>query len=195
MEPIVLASSSPRRQEYFKLLGLPFNIMPSRVEETPKPGQSSKEYTRYMALKKINSILEQLKGRIPQWICGADTIISINRELLGKPRDRGEARTMLEKLQGREHKVSTSVALFKGKTQATDCRTVESRVSFVPLSEREIEWYINTGEWQGVAGSYKIQGLGGCFISSISGSYSAVVGLPMHEFYAMLLDNGYQYAV
>jgi septum formation protein len=169
--------------------------MPSRLEETPKPGQSSKEYTRSMALKKINGILEQLQGRIPQWICSADTVISVNRELLGKPRDRGAARAMLEKLQGREHKVSTSVALFNGKNQTTDCRTVESRVCFVSLSEREMDWYVNTGEWQGVAGAYRIQGLGSCFISSVNGSYSAVVGLPIHEFYTMLMENGYQYAV
>jgi septum formation protein len=193
MEPIILASSSPRRQEYFKILGLPFNIMPSRLDEAPKPEQTAEEYTRDMAVRKINKVIEQLNGRIPRWICGADTVISVGKEIFGKPRDRNEAQAMLEKLQGRKHEVSTSVALFNGKNQNIDCRSVKSAVSFAPLSEKEIEWYLNTGEWQGAAGSYKIQGLGGCFVSSIKGSYSAVVGLPIHEFYVMLIENGYQY--
>jgi septum formation protein len=193
MEPIILASSSLRRQDYFKLLGLPFNIMPSMLDEIPKPGQSPHDYTQDMAVRKINKILEQLRGRIPRWICGADTVISVNGEIFGKPQDRNEAQMMMEKLQGREHTVSTSVALFSGKTQTTDCRSVESNVVFAPISGEEIEWYLNTGEWQGVAGSYKIQGLGGCFVSSIKGSYSSVVGLPIHEFYVMLIENGYQY--
>ena len=193
MDPIILASSSLRRQEYFRLLGLPFNIIPPKLDEKPQPGQTPEEYTRDLAARKINAILEQLKGRIPRWICSADTVISVDDDIYGKPADRGEAKSMLERYQDREHTVTTSVALFNGKTQNTDCRTVQSGVSFAPLSEKEIEWYLNTGEWQGVAGSYRIQGLGSCFISSIRGSYSAIVGLPIHEFYRMLIDNGYQY--
>jgi septum formation protein len=193
MEPIILASGSLRRQEYFKLLGLPFTIMPSMLDEVPKPGQAPKDYTADMAVRKINKIIDQLRGRIPRWICGADTVISVDGEIFGKPKDRNEAQTMMEKLRGREHQVSTSVALFNGKGQTIDCRSVQSSVIFAPLSDDEIEWYLNTGEWQGVAGSYKIQGLGSCFVSSIQGSYSAIVGLPMREFYCMLLENGYQY--
>jgi septum formation protein len=193
MDPIILASSSARRQEYFRLLGLPFNIMPAKLDERPVSGQTPKEYTSDMAVKKVKAIIAQLQGRIPQWICGADTVISLNDEIFGKPADRGEAKAMIERLSGREHKVFTSVALFKGKNQNIDCCTVESTVCFVSLSEQELEWYLNTGEWQGVAGSYKIQGLGGCFVDSIKGSYSAIVGLPMREFYCMLIKNGYQY--
>jgi septum formation protein len=193
MEPIILASSSSRRQDYFRLLGLPFNIMPAKLDEKPGSGQCPGDYTRDMAVKKVKAIIDQLHGRIPQWICGADTVISLNNEIFGKPADRTEAKAMIEQLSGREHKVFTSVALFKGKNQNIDCCTVESTVCFVSLTEREIEWYLNTGEWQGVAGSYKIQGLGGCFVDSIKGSFSAIVGLPMHEFYSMLIRNGYQY--
>ena len=193
MEPIVLASGSLRRQEYFRLLGLPFNIMPAKLDERPRPGQTPDDYTRDMAVRKINAILDQLQGRVPRWICGADTVISVGGEIFGKPSDRGEAKTMIERLQGRKHVVSTSVALFSGKNQNIDCRTVRAEICFAPLSENEVEWYLNTGEWQGAAGSYKIQGLGGCFAVSIKGSYSAVVGLPMHEFYRMLIENGYQY--
>ncbi|MDR0599604.1 MAG: Maf family protein [Treponema sp.] len=193
MEPIILASASARRQEYFKLLGLPFNIMPAKLDEIPPPGQSPEEHTRDMAVKKIQAILDRLQGRIPHWICGADTVVSVGGEIFGKPRDPAGARAMLEKLQGREHEVSTSVALYRGKTKTMDCRSVRSEVVFAPLSEEELEWYLNTGEWQGAAGGYKIQGLGGCFISEIRGSYSAIVGLPMREFYDMLIVNGYQY--
>jgi septum formation protein len=193
MDPIILASGSLRRQEYFKLLGLPFNIMPSMLDETPRPGQSPREYTEDMSVRKINKIIDQLRGRIPYWICGADTVISVDGEIFGKAVDRDKARAMLERLQGRDHEVSTSVALFNGRTQAIDCRSVLSAVTFAPLSEGEIDWYLNTGEWQGVAGGYKIQGLGGCFVTSIKGSYSAIVGLPLREFYVMLLENGYQY--
>ena len=193
MDPIILASGSLRRQEYFRLLGLPFTIMPAKVDERPREGQVPGEYSQDMAVRKINTIIEQLRGRIPRWICGADTVIAVDGEIFGKPADRNDAKSMIECLSAREHEVITSIALFNGKNQNIDCRTVESAVTFAELSEAEIEWYLNTGEWQGVAGSYKIQGLGGCFISSIRGSFSAIVGLPMHEFYRMLIDNGYQY--
>jgi septum formation protein len=193
MDPIILASGSLRRQEYFRLMGLPFTIMPAKLDERPREGQAPREYSQEMAVRKINTIAEQLRGRIPRWICGADTVIAVDGKIFGKPSDRSDAKSMIERLSGREHDVITSIALYNGKTQNIDCRTVESAVTFAELSESEIEWYLNTGEWQGVAGSYKIQGLGGCFISSIRGSFSAIVGLPMHEFYSMLIDNGYQY--
>ena len=188
-----MASGSLRRQEYFRLLGLPFTIMPAKLDERPMAGQAPKEYSADMAVRKINTIIDQLRGRIPRWICGADTVIAVDGEIFGKPADRNDAKSMIETLSGREHDVITSVALFNGKSQNIDCRTVESAVTFVELSGEEIEWYLNTGEWQGVAGSYKIQGLGGCFVSTIRGSFSAIVGLPMHEFYRMLIDSGYQY--
>ncbi|MDR2184873.1 MAG: Maf family protein [Treponema sp.] len=193
MEPIILASGSLRRQEYFRLMGLPFSIMPSMINESPKKNLHPKEFAEDLSIRKIKKIIEVLQGRIPPWICGADTVVSANGDIFGKPADREDAKKMLTWLQGRDHKVITAVALFKGREKSIDCRSVESIVSFAPLSEAEIEWYLNTGEWQGVAGAYKIQGLAGCFVSHIKGSYSAVVGLPVHEFYVMLKDNGYSY--
>jgi septum formation protein len=195
MEPIILASGSLRRQEYFRLMGLPFSIMPSMINESPKTNLHPKEFAEDLSIRKVKKIIEVLQGRIPLWICGADTVISVNGEIFGKPADREDAKRMFVQLQGRDHKVITAVALFKGREKSIDCRSVESTVSFAPLSETEIEWYLDTGEWQGVAGAYKIQGLAGCFISHIKGSYSAVVGLPVHEFYVMLRDNGYSYTV
>jgi septum formation protein len=193
MEPIILASGSLRRQEYFRLMGLPFSIMPSMINESPKKNLHPKEFAEDLSIRKVKKIIEVLQGRTPSWICGADTVVSVNGEIFGKPVGREDAKRMIVRLQGRDHKVITAVALFKGREKSIDCRSVESVVSFAPLSEDEVEWYLNTGEWQGVAGAYKIQGLASCFVSHIKGSYSAVVGLPVHEFYVMLKDNGYSY--
>jgi septum formation protein len=193
MESIILASGSLRRQEYFKLLGLPFSIMPSLIDESPGEITSPKELAENLAVKKVKKVIETLKDRLPSWICGADTIISSGGEVYGKPKDREDAGNMLRRLSGREHEVITALVLYNGKTGTMDCRTVSSSVTFAAITEGEIEWYLNTGEWQGVAGAYRIQGLASCFISSIKGSFSAIVGLPMCEFYAMLRDNGYPY--
>ncbi|MDR1239529.1 MAG: Maf family protein [Treponema sp.] len=192
MEPIILASGSLRRQEFFRLLGLPFSIMPPLIDETITPGADPRKAAENFSVKKIKKVMELLKGRIPAWICGADTVISVDKIIYGKPKDREDAGAMLSRLQGREHEVITAVAL-RNPDGVIDCRSVASTVSFARLSEKEIEWYLNTGEWQGVAGSYKIQGLASCFITGIKGSPSAVVGLPMNEFYAMLRKNGYPY--
>ncbi|MDR3276778.1 MAG: Maf family protein [Treponema sp.] len=195
MEPIILASGSLRRQEYFRLMGLSFNVMVSRVDESYDETWSPREVTSRLAVRKINQTVELLEGRTPPWICGADTVISLDGEILGKPRDREDAAAMLGRLSGREHQVITSIALFCGRDKTIDCRSVESAVSFAELSEAEIEWYLNTGEWQGAAGAYKIQGMAACFVSEITGSYSGIVGLPMWEFYVMLRENGYPYGV
>ena len=193
MDPIILASGSLRRQEYFKLMGLPFNIMPTLIDETIEDGMSPQKMTETMAIRKVNKVLELLQGRHPPWICGADTVSSVNGRIFGKPKDRSDAAQMLQELQGRAHEVYTAVALFSGKDKTIDCRSVKSVVTFAPLGESEIEWYLNTGEWQGVAGAYRIQGLASCLITSIQGSYCGIVGLPLREFYVMLRENGYLY--
>jgi septum formation protein len=167
--------------------------MPPRVDEDYDPRLSPREVTEELAIRKVNRIVDLLKGRIPPWICGADTVISLEGRIFGKPADRDHAQAMLTELQGRDHEVVTAMALFKGQDRSIDCRSVTSTVSFAPLSEADIEWYLNTGEWQGVAGGYKIQGLAACLISGIRGSYSAIVGLPLREFYVMLRENGYPY--
>ena len=113
--------------------------------------------------------------------------------IFGKPKDRDEAKQTLARLSGRGHEVITSMALYSGPEQEIDCRTVSCKVNFAPLSQAEIEWYLDTSEWQGVAGAYRIQGLASCFITKIEGSPTTVVGLPLREFYVMLRDNGYPY--
>jgi septum formation protein len=193
VEPIVLASGSRRRQEYFRLLGLPFSIIAPEIGEAPEEFKDPREMAETLAIRKVQKVLGYLKGRRPPWICGADTLISVDNTVYGKPEDRDRAGWMLRTLQGREHQVITAVALYSGKTDSIDCRPVISEVIFSPLTEEEIEWYLGTGEWQGVAGAYQIQGMGSCFISGIRGSYSSIVGLPIREFYVMLKENGYSY--
>jgi septum formation protein len=170
--------------------------MPARIDETLREGEAAPEprvRAEELAALKVNRILELLSGRLPGWIFAADTLISVDGEIYGKPADREDARDMLTRLQGRSHEVVTAMALYNGRTKAVDCRSAVSQVTFAPLSPEDIDWYMDTGEWQGVAGAYKVQGLASCFISNINGSYSGIVGLPLREFYVMLKDNGYAY--
>jgi septum formation protein len=193
LEPIILASGSLQRQEYFRLLGLPFNIMPPLVDERTEEFSVPEEAAEGLAAGKVKRVIDILKGRASGWIFGADTIIVSGGAIFGKPEGREDAKKMLRRLGGRTHKVVTGMALYNGKTAVTDTRSVTSEVSFAALSEAEIEWYLDSGEWQGAAGSYRIQGLAACFITGIRGSPSSVVGLPIREFYVMLRDNGYSY--
>ena len=199
MEPIILASGSPRRQEYFRLLGLPFTCIPSPIAEIFDLGAEPGAVAEELARKKIGKVLSILGERpqpsssSPLWVCGADTLISLEGRIYGKPGNRDEARETLRAFAGRTHEVITAVALYSGRTGKTDCRPVTSKITFAALSPGEIEWYLDTGEWQDAAGAYKIQGKASCFISSIKGSYSSIVGLPLREFYRMLKDNGYPY--
>lgn len=154
-----------------------------------------------LALRKVSKAVEKLKagfsadsGKIPDlWVCGADTVIALEGKIYGKPLDRLDAGAMLKAFQGKTHEVWSAVALFSGRRDTFDCSSVVSYVTFAPLSEGEIEWYLDSGEWQDAAGAYKIQGLSSCFITGIQGSFSSIVGLPLREFYVMLRDNGYPY--
>jgi septum formation protein len=193
MEPIILASSSLRRQEYFKMLGLPFSILPASIDESQSTQTNPQKLTEELAVRKVQKVIEVMNERLPKWICGADTVIATDKKIFGKPANREEAALILKKLSGKQHKVITSVALYNVREKKIDCRSTACTVYFAPLSQEEIEWYLNTNEWQGVAGAYRLQGLAGCFITQIKGSPSAVVGLPLYEFYVMLRDNGYPY--
>jgi septum formation protein len=193
MESIILASGSLRRQEYFKLLGLPFNIFVTHIDENLTKQTDPEKLTAELAVKKVETAMEVMKAAPPKWICGADTVITLGKSIFGKPENHDEAAEMLKKLAGKQHTVFTSVALYNGNTKNIDCRTASCKVEIAPMSEEEINWYLNTNEWQGVAGAYRLQGLASCFITQIKGSPSTVMGLPLREFYVMLRDNGYPY--
>ena len=193
MEHIILASESPRRQEFFRLLGLPFSCIAPHVDESIDEHAEPKAAVEELAQRKVRKAVEMLTDDPPLWVCGADTIIALDGRIYGKPRDRLDAGDMLRALAGRSHQVWSAVALYSHRAQTLDCRSVASDVCFAPLSAGEIEWYLDSGEWQDAAGAYKIQGLASCFISSINGAYSSIVGLPLREFYVMLRDNKYPY--
>jgi len=193
MEPIILASASLRRQEYFKLMGLPFSVMPAKIDESLCAHTDPEQLTRELAIKKVEKVAEDMKKRPPRWICGADTVIASKNIIFGKPKSREEAAKMLKELSGQQHKAVTSVALLNVREMKMDCRCANCAVTFAAFSDSEIEWYLDTNEWQGVAGAYRIQGLASCFITKIEGSPTTVVGLPLREFYVMLRDNGYSY--
>jgi septum formation protein len=193
MEPIVLASGSPRRQEYFRLLGLPFSVVPAEIDERAVTAGCPQKLAEELALKKSSDVARRLRDSAPLWIFAADTIVVLDGRIFGKPEDREDACRILGILAGREHEVISAMALYNGRAGKTDCRSVSCTVAFAPLSAAEIAWYLDTDEWQGAAGAYRLQGRGGCFIRSVNGSPSNVVGLPLREFYAMLRDNGYPF--
>jgi len=174
-------------------LGLPFSILKADIDEGLIKQTDPLKLTVELATKKVEKAIEMMNKNLPRWICAADTVIALNSNVFGKPLNREEAAKMLEQLSGRQHKVVTSVALWSSRTKKIDLCSSSCTVTFAPLSEAEIEWYIDTNEWQGVAGAYRIQELASCFITQIKGSPSNVAGLPIREFYVMLRNNGYPY--
>jgi septum formation protein len=170
---LILASASPRRRELLQSLDLHFTIRPATIDETPNPGERPRDLVRRLAREKAEA-----QAEAGEWVLAADTIVVIEGEVLGKPADRTEARSMLERLQGRWHLVLTGVALRP--PDGDTLHAVEStRVLFAELTPEQIDWYAETGEPDDKAGAYAVQGLGALFVSEIDGNYSNVVGLPL----------------
>jgi septum formation protein len=175
------------------MLKIPFNTIASGIDESNINNLSPKELSKDLANRKIAKTLKDLEDRYAPWIFSADTLVALDNEIIGKSSDRNEAKKVLQKLSGREHDVWTACALYNGKTKQIDCRVEKCQVVFDTLSESCLNWYLDSCEWQEAAGSYKIQGIASCFIKKIKGSYSTVVGLPLHLFYNMLIENGYKF--
>lgn len=195
MEAIILASTSQRRQEILKSLSIPFTVMTPNYEESNEMGVEPHELTEMHAMRKVESVIRTPLRINTPWILGADTLISVDGKPYGKPGNRDEARQMIKEFSGITHDVFTSICLFDAATQYTSTKTSKSTVTFMELTDVQIEKYLDTGEWQGVAGGYRIQGLASCFISSITGSFSGIVGLPIHELYAILREHGYGFII
>jgi nucleoside triphosphate pyrophosphatase len=173
--PLILASASPRRRDFLKLLGLPFTALHSEIEEGDVSG-SPEEIACSLARKKALRIHERgAEG----WILGADTIVVVDHKTLGKPRDKEDAGRMLRALGGKEHRVITGFSIVSPEGREVHSEAVTTRVSIKPLSDEEITGYVNTGEPIGKAGSYAIQGIGAFMVEGIRGSYTNVVGLPV----------------
>lgn len=184
---LILASASPRRREMMEVLGVPFSVVPSRVEEGPRSGEGFRAFVRRAAREKG----EEVALRHPEaFVLSADTIVVVGDRLLGKPNDRTDAARMLGLLQGREHRVHTAVCLLRKRDRYADEAVDTTRVTFRPLTPGEIRAYLRSGEGDDKAGAYAAQGRGTLLIERIAGSYTNVVGLPMTRVFGMLGTAG-----
>ncbi len=185
---LILASSSPRRRDLLQRAGLRFTVVPSTVEEAALPAAADHaEHVRMLAQAKA----QEVSHRFPDsWVIGADTDVRLDGVLLGKPASAAEARHMLQQLSGREHDVLTGYCICRQSGNRMQTDTVRTEVYFKPLSEREIDWYVQSGEPFDKAGAYAIQGLGAFLVERICGSYTSVVGLPLCEVIGCLLSVG-----
>ncbi|MBI3697270.1 MAG: septum formation inhibitor Maf [Acidobacteria bacterium] len=170
---LILASASPRRREILRRAGIPFLARPSRVDETPLPGETPAAHVRRLARAKAQAA----RRRPGEWVLGADTVVVIGNRILGKPRNSREAARMLRSLSGRMHRVLTGLCLLT--PHRSHSAVVETKVWFRPLSPTEVARYLASGEPLDKAGAYAIQGLASKFIRRIDGDYSNVVGLPL----------------
>jgi septum formation protein len=171
---LILASKSPRRSELLKAAGISFEVLAADVDETPLANESPAAYVERLAVVKARAVLAMRPGAR---VLGADTTVTIDGEILGKPVDERDAVRMLRLLQGRAHEVHTGVALVSAKGLRSAIDT--TRVWFAAMTDEDISWYVGTGEPVDRAGAYAIQGFASRFIPRIEGSYSNVVGLPV----------------
>ena len=183
---LILGSASPRRQALLAQIGLrPDAIIPPVIDETPLKGELPRAYCACIARAKALAIAAAPDDMV---LC-ADTTVALGRRILGKPDDKAQATQFLLALGGRRHQVITAIALKYGDQIWT--REVVSQVKMKRLSELELKSYLDSNEWQGKAGGYAIQGMAEAFIPWISGSFSAIVGLPVAETAALLATAGY----
>ncbi|WP_448375323.1 Maf family protein [Fervidobacterium sp.] len=190
---VILGTSSPRRLELFSLFRIPFKVVPANVDENIDENISKPELVvMELSKRKLEGVLSQLsKIDIPDdidAIITADTLVWMQGEFFGKPKDNKDAKRMLNKLSGKWHKVFTGVCVKIYNEEILFFE--ESNVKFKDLSEFEIDYYISTKEPLDKAGAYAIQGLGGAFIERIEGDYSNVIGLPMPKLWQVLFDKG-----
>ena len=186
---LVLASQSPRRSEILRQAGIPFTVRPVEVDETPLSGERPRAYVERLALAKA---LAAPAGQ-QETVLAADTTVTIDGAVLGKPADAADARRMLALLSGKRHDVLTGICLRKGDSPILDCAS--TAVWFQPLSDEEIGAYVASGEPDGKAGAYAIQGLASKFVERIEGCYFNVMGLPLARLWTSLREFGWANAI
>jgi septum formation protein len=196
---LILASASPRRQELLRNVGIQFVVQPTNIPEIPQPAELPWQFAERLAREKALVIARE---KPDDFVLGADTIVVVDEQILGKPRDPADAARMLRLLSGRLHEVITAVCLvsptprtretgkWKPETALTDIRSESTRVVMNPLSEADIASYIASGEPMDKAGAYAIQGGASRWIPRIEGDYSNVVGLPVALVIRMLREHG-----
>jgi nucleoside triphosphate pyrophosphatase len=186
---LILASASARRAEILRDAGLSFVVLSSAIDETPYSNESPNDLVERLALAKAELVAARAIG--PAIIIGADTVISLDGHILGKPRSTDDARRMLEKLSGRTHSVVTGIALIRIPDAERRTFVESTLVHFAALTSEEILRYLATGEPHDKAGSYAIQGHAGRFIPRVEGCYFNIVGLPLSRLYHALVELGW----
>ena len=184
---LILASVSPRRRDLLCRIGLTFEIIPADIVETKRAGEAPGAYVRRMAREKARAVGETHGSG---WVVAADTIVCLEKELLGKPETFEEAVSLLMKLSGREHEVLTGYCLYNGELGVEVVKDLLTRVRFFNFSEETVRAYVLTKEPFDKAGAYGIQGIGGVLVEEVHGSYHNVVGLPLGQLVELLLDHG-----
>jgi septum formation protein len=194
---LVLASASPRRQELLRNAGIAFTVHSADVSEVPQTGESGRACAERLAREKALAVSQQ---RPEDFVLGADTVVVVGSEILGKPRDEADAVRMLQLLSGRTHQVTTGVCLIgpelrtenrKLTTGFKDVRSETTQVTMTEITVEEIRSYVATGEPKDKAGAYAIQGIASRWIPRVEGNYFNVVGLPVSLVYRMLLEHGW----
>jgi septum formation protein len=186
----VLASRSPRRADLLRAAGYAFRVRLPTVDEVARRGETPAEHSKRIAREKALDVASRARAADSCVILAADTVVTLGGRILGKPSDGDEARRMLEALSGRTHRVATGVAVrIGGRDRLVSDHSI-TMVTFRKLSARDIAWYIATGDPLDKAGAYGIQGPAGLFVTSIRGSYSNVVGLPMDLVYRLIGPPG-----
>ena len=177
---LILASASPRRRELLDQIGAEFSVHPVNMDESMLPGEGVLQHVQRLASEKARTGFEQLsREQAGLAVLAADTVVEIEGDVLGKPESEQQARAFLARLSGKIHRVHTAVALVTDEKELA--ATSSSEVEFMVLSEAQIAAYVATGEPLDKAGAYAIQGIAGQFVVNLRGSYSGVMGLPLHE--------------
>lgn len=187
LEPLILASSSPRRAGILRAVGWPFEVLAPTVDESIKPRESAREYVQRLGRTKAEAAIA-LAPHLTELVLGADTVVTVEGEVFGKPRDADDARRMLKRLNNRWHEVLTGVALVRAVDKRCAVAYEQTRVRFAAMSDAEIDWYVGTGEPADKAGAYAVQGQAALFIKNIEGDYWNVVGLPVRLVYELARD-------
>ena len=190
---LILASASPRRRDLLEQLGVSYRVEPADIDESRQPGEKPADYVRRMAIEKAAAVAARHPGESLA-VLAADTSVVIEEDVLGKPRDHFDGLGMLARLSGRSHSVLTGICLHTAAAESL-AQVVETKVRFIQLNRDQCEAYLATDEPWDKAGGYAIQGLAGAFVSSIEGSYSNVVGLPLTETWQLLSGQGIETAL
>ena len=185
LQPLILASSSPRRRHWLEAMRLPFEIQTPEVDETPLLDEDPGDLVLRLAELKAEVVAHRNPGR---WVLAADTTVAVDHHTLNKPVDVEDAVRMLTLIQGRAHQVHTGFCLQKNDSTHSFVDTAQ--VVFRPLTEAQIRWYVGTREPMDKAGAYAIQGIGALFIEGVEGSFSTVMGLPVERMGALFLQLG-----